>query len=85
MPADRRLVPAARGQGVYLHVVLLCEHSSPGPSHHRQASEPMTVRGTPDKTAPRAGADGLRLVPTKLAYAVCPRAVLRSRRGGEFW
>ena len=56
VPADRRLIPAARGQGMYLHVVLLCEHP------HRSlslvmASEPMTVRGTPDRRAPRAGID----------------------------
>src|SRR5450631_4835581 len=51
---DRRLIPAAHSQSMYLHVVLLCEHP------HRSlslviASEPTTVRGTPDRTRAARG------------------------------
>src|SRR5450755_357968 len=65
--ADRRLIPAARSQSMYLHVVLLCEHPHRSLSLRHLASEPMTVRGTPDRRAPRAGIDSgsfLRNSPT---------------------
>src|SRR5450755_3707986 len=50
---DRRLIPAAHSQSMYLHVVLLCENP------HRSlslviASEPTTVRGNPRQNSRRA-------------------------------
>ena len=76
------LAKPARSQSMYLHVVLLCEHP------HRSlslviASEPTTVRGTPDRTRRARGSTTARSYGTRL---VEPRARgLRSSRGGEFW
>src|ERR1035438_7617902 len=74
VPADRRLIPATRSQSMYLHVVLLCEHP------HRSlslviASEPTTVRGTPDRPRAARGDSGSRggyppRLPQNRTYAV---------------
>src|SRR5690606_16551392 len=80
--ADRSDRPTPRLQGVDLHVVLLCEHP-PRVLLRSMASEPPTVRGTPDRTRAHA-----REATTARPYGPSPPSLPARRstpyRGREF-
>src|SRR5450755_3436704 len=80
---DRRLIPAAHSQSMYLHVVLLCEQSPPVPlARHRVRTD--DGEGDPRQNARRArGSTPARSYGTRLRRT--PRACLRPSQGGEFW